>query len=994
MKKRIMMTLAGLLCFAMGYAGNIQVSDVTLKPGETKDLKVSLSSAVSSKVGVQFDVTMPGGLSLAEGNDGKVYQLSSDQVSDLTCTVSDLGSNVFRFVLYSSTLQNLRGGELLSLYLKAGSSTALGSYTVSFSEIAFSDYDGNVTTESGVNATIKVTDFFTLLYQVDGVDYKSYQVEYGAAITPEPAPTKEGHTFSGWSDIPATMPAHDVTVTGTFTINKYKLTYFVDNEEYKSYELEFGAAITPEAEPTKEGYTFSGWSEIPTTMPAHDVTVTGTFTVNSYKLIYIVDGEEYRNYKVEYGTAITPEAEPTKEGYTFSGWSEIPEVMPAHDVTITGTFSINSYKLTYVVDGQTYKTYDVEYGATISPEAEPTKEGYTFSGWSEIPATMPAHDVTVTGTFSINSYKLTYVVDGEIYKTYDVEYGVTITPEPAPTKEGYTFSGWSEIPSTMPAHDVMVTGTFTVNKYKLTYVVDGETYKTYDVEYGTSITPEPTPTKEGYTFSGWSEIPATMPAHDVTVTGTFTKGAYKLIYMVDGEVYKTITYDYGDAITPEPAPTKEGYTFLGWSEIPATMPAHDVTVTGTFTINKYKLTYLVDNEEYKSSELEFGAAITPEAEPTKEGYTFSGWSEIPVTMPSHDVTVTGTFSINSYKLTYVVDGQTYKTYDVEYGVTITPEAEPTKEGYTFSGWSENPATMPAHDVTVTGTFSINSYKLTYVVDGQTYKTYDVEYGATITPEPEPTKEGYTFSGWSEIPATMPVYDVTVTGTFTVNKYKLIYVVDGQTYKTYDVEFGAAITPEAEPTKEGYTFSGWSEIPETMPAHDVIVTGTFSINSYKLTYLVDGEEYKSYELEFGATITPEPNPVKEGYTFSGWSWIPSKMPAEDVTVTGTFSINSYKLTYMIDDEVYKEVMCEYGATIIPEPQPEGDYACFEWIGLPETMPANDVTVYASYETEPDGIFGVEADGNKELWYTLDGRKLKARPNVRGLYICNGRKVFVR
>ena len=232
---------------------------------------------------------------------------------------------------------------------------------------------------------------------------------------------------------------------------------------------------------------------------------------------------------------------------------------------------------------------------------------------------MPAKDVTVTGTFTINKYKLTYKVDGVEYKSSDVEYGSAITPEAAPTKEGYTFSGWSEIPATMPAHDVTVTGTFTINKYKLTYKVDGEVYKSYDVEYGAAITPEAAPTKEGYTFSRWSMIPATMPAQDVTVTGSFTKGAYKLTYMVDGEVYKTLSYDYGSTITSEPAPTKEGYTFSGWSEIPATMPAKDVTVTGSFSINKYKLIYKVDGIEYKSSEVEYGKAITPEAEPTKEG---------------------------------------------------------------------------------------------------------------------------------------------------------------------------------------------------------------------------------------------------------------------------------------------------------------------------------------------------------------------------------------
>ena len=182
---------------------------------------------------------------------------------------------------------------------------------------------------------------FTLTYMVDGEEYKSVEVDLGAAITPEAEPTKEGYTFSGWSEIPETMPANDVTVTGTFAINKYTLTYKVDDEEYKSYEMEYGAAIRPEAEPAKEGYTFSGWSEIPETMPANDVTVTGTFAINKYTLTYKVDGEEYKSYVVEYSAAITPEAEPTKEGYTFSGWSEIPETMPANDVTIIGTFTEN-----------------------------------------------------------------------------------------------------------------------------------------------------------------------------------------------------------------------------------------------------------------------------------------------------------------------------------------------------------------------------------------------------------------------------------------------------------------------------------------------------------------------------------------------------------------------------------------------------------------------------------------------------------------------------
>ena len=299
----------------------------------------------------------------------------------------------------------------------------------------------------------------TLTYLVDGNTYSSYILEEGDEIAPEEAPTKEGYSFSGWSEIPEIMPASDLTITGTFVPNKYKLTYLVDGVEYNSSEIEFGSAITAEENPTKEGYTFSGWSEIPETMPASDVTITGTFTINKYKLTYTLDGEEYKTAEVDYGTALTPEEAPVKEGYTFSGWSEIPETMPANDVTVTGTFTANKYKLTYMVDGEEYKTSEVDYGTAITAEAVPTKEGYTFSGWSEIPSTMPAEDVTITGTFTVNKYTITYMVDDAVLMTEEVAYGSTIAP-PKSQKDGYDIL-WSSHPTTMPAYDITIYGTYT-----------------------------------------------------------------------------------------------------------------------------------------------------------------------------------------------------------------------------------------------------------------------------------------------------------------------------------------------------------------------------------------------------------------------------------------------------------------------------------------------------------------------------------------------------
>lgn len=287
------------------------------------------------------------------------------------------------------------------------------------------------------------------------------------------------------------------------------------------------------------------------------------------------------------------------------------------------------------------------------------------------------------------------------------------------------------------------------------------------------------------------------------------------------------------------------------------------------------------------------------------------------------------------------------------------------------------------------------YTLLYLIDSKEYKRYELECGTKIVSEEVQEKTGYTFSGWSEIPATMPAHDVTVTGTFNINKYKLIYKVDDVEHKSYEIEYGATITAEPAPTKEGYTFSGWSEIPATMPAHDVTITGSFSINKYKLTYQVDGVEYKTYEVEYNASITPEAEPTKEGYTFSGWSEIPETMPAKDVTITGTFSINKYKLTYMIDDKVYKEMTYEYGATITPEPKPEGDYATFEWKDLPQTMPAHDVVVYASYTS---GIVEVLMATQRNMRiYTPNGKKLnKPQKGLNIIVLDDGtvKKVIVK
>jgi len=139
--------------------------------------------------------------------------------------------------------------------------------------------------------------------------------------------------------------------------------------------------------------------------------------------------------------------------------------------------------------------------------------------------------------------------------------------------------------------------------------------------------------------------------------------------------------------------------------------------------------------------------------------------------------------------------------------------------------------------------------------------------------------------------------------------------------------------------------------------------------YNVTYMVDGQVYKTSAYKAGETISPEATPVKEGYTFSGWSEIPGTMPAKDVVVTGTFSVNSYKVTFMYGNNVLKTITVEYGATIpLPTSLDSERYTLVEWLEVPTTMPAHDVTIYANYE---DGIDWVSADGKSVRSILLNG-----------------------
>ena len=246
------------------------------------------------------------------------------------------------------------------------------------------------------------------------------------------------------------------------------------------------------------------------------------------------------------------EIEPVNGVYSF--------VMPAEDVTVSAEFE-KRYMITWIDgDDNTLKTDLVEYGTTPSYNgATPTKTddaqySYTFTGWSPEITTVTG-DQTYTAQFSQTpkSYNMTYKLDGEVYGEVDtVSYGTALTPRDNPeARIGYTFSGWSEIPETMPDHDVVITGTFTQNDYNITIsdsIVNGSvSAKIGDTpaataHYNDTVTLIVTP-ETGYMFKsvsvnngavnvikyGTEGYTFTMPDGDVTVSAEFEQIVYTLI---------------------------------------------------------------------------------------------------------------------------------------------------------------------------------------------------------------------------------------------------------------------------------------------------------------------------------------------------------------------------------------------------------------------------------------------------------------------------------
>lgn len=517
---------------------------------------------------------------------------------------------------------------------------------------------------------------------------QSTDIEKNYFLSSVPQPVKTGYTHVGWLVNGEQMTSEQVAahsfvdsqrLVALWVPNKYSITYRVNGELFAE-QTEFytyGQSLQERLlQPSEEGYSFSSWKwgtlDAPATMPAENVTLDAVKTPNEYTVTYFVDAEQYAQQTYVYGETILYLAEPTTDGKDFSGWtynnqSELPETMPAKNITVEGNFDRTLFLVRYYVNGELEHNESV-YSGNLVPAYTQVAPGYELSAprykldpdSEDYVATlerMPKQDVWVYLTKSPITCVITveYRIDGkaapEITERHEVAWG-----------ESYSFPLHSDIRNAAyySADRAVIAGTATSDKtesvtveiktYMLTItktdrisevkyrIGDGDEkslgQKSNDmirVKYGTEIRFEVIPA-EGYSFERYTVT--TMPAADYGFTPNAVPKQYTVTFMDGQSVFAEQTFDFGSVIaSPASAPTKKGNTFTGWKNLPDRMPANDLTVQAGWKVNSYTINFNLNAGTIKTTpglssaqpfSATYGTKPTLPAATASE-YAFKGW---------------------------------------------------------------------------------------------------------------------------------------------------------------------------------------------------------------------------------------------------------------------------------------------------------------------------------------------------------------------------------
>lgn len=354
------------------------------------------------------------------------------------------------------------------------------------------------TEKSILSGVVAADGSLSLSVYLDRISYvvtingKTVTCLHGMEISePEKPAAPEGYYQQGWADENGNSIEFPITVDKNFPseINpdfekqSYTVKWIVDGvsttETYK-----FEDTIVIPSSPEKAGYTFDGWTpKIPDTVPANNLEFTAVWTANIYDAVFDGNGGAWDNGDTErtvsaaFDSKITAPEAPAKKGYIFAGWA--PEVGVMNDINgkkysanwIASTETLYTVEIyTMEPDGSYSQVVQVLNGATDSTvTAEYTVEtGFAFNAEkSVISGTIKADNSLVLKAYiDRKTYTLTTVVDGVSTST-DYLYGSTIAELTEPVKAEHDFIGWDkEIPSTMPAEDLIFTAKFEKTVYK------------------------------------------------------------------------------------------------------------------------------------------------------------------------------------------------------------------------------------------------------------------------------------------------------------------------------------------------------------------------------------------------------------------------------------------------------------------------------------------------------------------------------------------------
>ena len=619
---------------------------------------------------------------------------------------------------------------------------------------------------------------------------KMYTAETRDALAGALAIDVAGKKYSEQSVVDAATKAINDAVAA-LEVMTYNAIFTVDGAQYEVVPTKVGEQIVAPKDPAKEGYVFKGWDKEVGKMGVEDITFAAQFEEASgiaYTVeVYTMDVNG--NYgaaetKTLYGTTGAQVTADTTaaEGFTFD---ESAANVVSGTVTADGSlvlkvyFARNQYKLT--VDGAESEVY---YGAALDIATPAAREGYTFIGWNvDVPATMPASDLTLVSQWSENDADYTAYnaavaaaqakkAETDYDKTYTAESRAALDAALAEKVSGKKYSEQSVVDAAAKAINDAV-ASLEVMTYNATFYVDGAEYRVVPTKVGEQIIAPENPTKEGFVFTGWDKEVGVMGTEDVSFNAQFSAGevSYKVeTYVMDvngaygAADVKVVPATTGAAVSVDPE-AREGFTVAADSVLSGTVAADGSLVLKVYySRNQYKLT--VDGAE---SMVYYGAELNI-AEPTKDHYTFAGWNvEVPATMPASDLTLVSQ---------WIEEGADYTAYDAavkaaqakkaeaDYDKTYTAESRAALDAALaidvankkYSEQADVDAATAAINDAVKA-LELMTYTANFYVNGQLYKAVTAKVGEQIIAPKDPSVDGYNFNGWDPAVGTMGTEDV-------------------------------------------------------------------------------------------------------------------------------------------------------------------------------------------------------------------------------------------